>query len=81
MAFIWETPEEINQKLAQRLKQIRNAKAVLQDYNRQALLSNQVLFHTKLPLKSFLSKRFFGRWHHQHVRPSIHHTHILRDGF
>ena len=30
MAFIWETPEEINQKLAQRLKQLRKRRGVSQ---------------------------------------------------
>ena len=30
MAFVWETPEEINQKLAQRLKQIRKRRGISQ---------------------------------------------------
>ena len=30
MAFIWETPEEINQKLAQRLKQLRKRRGISQ---------------------------------------------------
>ena len=30
MAFVWETPEEINQKLAQRLKQLRKLRGISQ---------------------------------------------------
>ena len=30
MAFVWETPEEINQKLAQRLKQLRKRRGISQ---------------------------------------------------
>ena len=30
MAFVWETPEEINQKLAQRLKQLRKRREISQ---------------------------------------------------
>ena len=30
MSFVWETPEEINQKLAQRLKQLRKRRGISQ---------------------------------------------------